>query len=349
MTNNRWTAEQAHDWNNRTGWLVGCNFSPSTAGNQLEMWQPQTFDIATISKELGWAADIGMNTIRLYLHDLLFTESPENFLDQIDVVLSIAQSRGIGVVPVLFDGVWNPKPRLGVQREPTPRLHNSMWVQSPGSEIFYDRSRWPGLREYVQVVITRFKNDPRVLAWDLFNEPDQVDTVTLTLGSREEKIKVATELVSQVFDWAQEISPSQPLTVGIWEYNEHWQPAENSLNALILDRSDIISFHCYEPREKLTAVIESLKTYGRPLLCTEWLARSAGSTVDLLEVFSQHGVGAINWGLVDGRTQTRFPWRSWTEPVTDEEPWFHELLHRDGSPYDSKEADIFRHLTSLHM
>jgi endo-1,4-beta-mannosidase len=313
------------------------------------MWQPETFDIETISKELGWAADIGMNTIRLYLHDLLFTESPENFLDQIDVVLSIAQSRGIGVVPVLFDGVWNPKPRLGVQREPTPRLHNSMWVQSPGSEIFYDRSRWPGLREYVQVVITRFKNDPRVLAWDLFNEPDQVDTVTLTLGSREEKIKVATELVSQVFDWAQEISPSQPLTVGIWEYNEHWQPAENSLNALILDRSDIISFHCYEPREKLTAVIESLKTYGRPLLCTEWLARSAGSTVDLLEVFSQHGVGAINWGLVDGRTQTRFPWRSWTEPVTDEEPWFHELLHRDGSPYDSKEADIFRHLTSLHM
>jgi hypothetical protein len=349
MTNNRWTTEQAHDWNNRTGWLVGCNFSPSTAGNQLEMWQPETFDIETISKELGWAADIGMNTIRLYLHDLLFTESPENFLDQIDVVLSIAQSRGIGVVPVLFDGVWNPKPRLGVQREPTPRLHNSMWVQSPGSEIFYDRSRWPGLREYVQVVITRFKNDPRVLAWDLFNEPDQVDTVTLTLGSREEKIKVATELVSQVFDWAQEISPSQPLTVGIWEYNEHWQPAENSLNALILDRSDIISFHCYEPREKLTAVIESLKTYGRPLLCTEWLARTAGSTVDLLEVFSQHGVGAINWGLVDGRTQTRFPWRSWTEPVTDEEPWFHELLHRDGSPYDSKEADIFRHLTSLHM
>ena len=170
----------------------------------------------------------------------------------------------------------------------------------------------------------------------------------MTLGSRDEKIKTATELVSQVFDWAQDISPSQPLTVGIWEYNKQWQPIENSLNELILNRSDIISFHCYEPREKLTAVIESLKTHGRPLLCTEWLARTAGSTVDLLEVFDEHGVGAINWGLVDGRTQTRFPWRSWTEPVTDEEPWFHELLHRDGSPYDSKEVDVFRRLTSLH-
>ena len=348
MTTDRWTIEQANDWNSRTKWLVGCNFSPSTAGNQLEMWQSETFDIDTISKELGWAADIGMNTIRLYLHDLLFTESPTNFLDRMDVVLSVAHSHGIAVVPVLFDGVWNPKPRLGVQREPAPRLHNAMWVQSPGSEIFYDRSRWNELRGYVQEVIKRFSNDSRVVAWDLFNEPDQVDTVTLKLGSREEKIKTATELVSQVFDWAQEISPAQPLTVGIWEYNAQWHPAENTLNELILNRSDIISFHCYEPREKLIAVIEQLKTFGRPLLCTEWLARTAGSTVDLLEVFDEYGVGAINWGFVDGRTQTRFPWHSWTEPVTDEEPWFHELLHRDGTPYDAKEVEIFRHHTSQH-
>ena len=110
MTTDRWTIEQANDWNSRTKWLVGCNFSPSTAGNQLEMWQSETFDIDTIDRELKWAADIGMNTIRLYLHDLLFTESPDNFLDRIEVVLSVAQSHGIKVVPVLFDGVWNPKP-----------------------------------------------------------------------------------------------------------------------------------------------------------------------------------------------------------------------------------------------
>lgn len=348
MTTDRWTIEQANDWKTRSGWLVGCNFSPSTAGNQLEMWQSETFDIETIDRELKWAADIGMNTIRLYLHDLLFTESPHNFLDRIETVLSIAQSHGIKVVPVLFDGVWNPKPKLGVQREPAPRLHNAMWVQSPGSEIFYDRSRWNELRAYVQQLIKRFSTDSRVVAWDLFNEPDQVDTITLKLGSRDEKIKTATELVSQVFDWAHEISPSQPLTVGIWEYNSQWQPAENSLNELILNRSDIISFHCYEPREKLSAVIDSLKTFGRPLLCTEWLARTAGSTVDLLEVFAEQGVGAINWGFVDGRTQTRFPWRSWTEPVTDEEPWFHELLHQDGTPYEVNEVEIFRRLTSLH-
>jgi hypothetical protein len=221
-----------------------------------------------------------------------------------------------------------------------------MWVQSPGSDIFYDRSRWSELRDYVSTVLSFFKDDQRVIAWDLFNEPDQVDVVTLKLGSRNEKIATATELVATVFDWARKVGVSQPLTVGVWEYDKDGQLVNNALNQLIVDQSDIISFHCYEPREKLTAVINALATHGRPLLCTEWLARSAGSTVDLLSVFKDAGVGAINWGLVDGRTQTRFPWRSWAEPVNNDEPWFHELLHADGTAYDVQEVETFRRLTA---
>ena len=95
----------------------------------------------------------------------------------------------------------------------------------------------------------------------------------------------------------------------------------------------------------MEAVIDALSAEGRPLLCTEWLARTAGSTVDLLEVFADRGVGAINWGLVDGRTQTRYPWRSWWEEVEEDEPWFHELFHPDGRPYDPTETDLFRKLT----
>ncbi len=306
------------------------------------MWQAETFDISTIERELGWAADIGMNTVRIYLHDLLFAEEPKDFLGRIEKVFSLAASKDIGVIPVLFDGVWNPKPQLGRQPEPKPFLHNSMWVQSPGSDIFYDRSRWPELRNYVFEVLSFFKDDERVIAWDLFNEPDQVDVVTLKLGSRDEKITTATELVSTVFGWAREVGVTQPLTVGVWEYAKDGQVAMNSLNQLIVDQSDIISFHCYEPRNKLTAVIDALATHGRPLLCTEWLARTVGSTVDLLQVFRDMRVGAINWGLVDGRTQTRFPWRSWTSRVGDDEPWFHELLHPDGSAYDEQEVETCR-------
>jgi len=345
MTSDRWPTDRAQQWRDETGWLVGCNFTPSTAGNQLEMWQTATFDVETIDRELRWAAGLGMNAIRVYLHDMVFAADGDAFLDRVDQVLGLAEQHGIGMIPVLFDGVWNPEPRLGPQPEPRPRLHNSIWVQGPGDRVLQDRSLWEQLRPYVAGVLERFGADRRVLAWDLFNEPDQMDMITLAAGSREEKSRAATELLDRVFDWARESGPMQPLTAGIWEYDSSHRPVPNELNALILERSDIISFHCYEPAEQLVAVIGHLSAHDRPLVCTEWLARTAGSTVDLLEIFAAHDVGAINWGLVDGRTQTRYPWRSWTDAVGDDEPWFHELLHADGEPYDPDEAATFRRLT----
>lgn len=340
----RWSLQKAADWQRDIGWRVGCNFTPSTAANQLEMWQSDTYDRETISRELGWAASIGLNTVRVYLHDLLFEDDPTEFLDRVDDFLSIAAGCGIGAIPVLFDGVWNTKPKVGDQPAPIPMRHNSVWVQGPGAAIFYDSSRWAELQPYVHGVLSRFATDQRILAWDVFNEPDQVDTVTLRAGSRQAKIATATELVSLVFQWCREIGPTQPLTVGVWEYEEDGHPTLHSLNSIILELSDVISFHCYEQRPRLEQIIAALRTHKRPLLCTEWLARSVGSGVDLLQVFADARVGAINWGLVDGKTQTRFPWRSWTEDVTDDEPWFHELLHSDGSYYDASEIDVFQRI-----
>ncbi len=310
------------------------------------MWQADTFDLDTIDRELGWASELGMNAVRVYLHDLLFEADGDAFLERIDRVLAIADGHGIAMMPVLFDGVWHPEPELGPQPEPTPRLHNSTWVQSPGSAALHDSSHWPRLREYVAGVLARFGEDRRVLAWDLFNEPDQLDRATLIAGSRDTKAEAVTALLDEVFDWAREVAPTQPLTAGVWEFGPDHRPLTNPINTLMLERSDIISFHCYLPRAELVSTIEMLATHGRPLVCTEWLARTAGSTVDLLDVFKTHNVDAINWGLVDGRTQTRFPWRSWTELVADDEPWFHELLHVDGSPYDVDEAATFRRLTN---
>jgi endo-1,4-beta-mannosidase len=313
------------------------------------MWQAASFDPETIERELGWAADLGMNVIRVYLHDLLFKDDAEAFLARIAHVMDISQKRGISLIPVLLDGVWHPSPKLGPQPEPKPRRHNSIWVQSPGSRVLQDRSLWPQLKDYVQGVISHFAGDSRIVAWDLFNEPDQIDATTMANGSREGKAAAATDLLQSVFSWAREIDPAQPVTAGIWEYADDHQPADSALNQLILEHSDIISFHCYEPRAQLMAVIDALSKYERPLLCTEWLARTAGSTVDLLNVFADRNVGAINWGLVDGRTQTRFPWKSWTEVIDDDEPWFHELLRGDGSPYDVSEVEIFKQLTSLRV
>ncbi len=342
----RWSQQRARAWQSEKGWLVGCNFTPSTAGNQLEMWQAETFDPDRIALELGWASDLGMNAIRVYLHDLLYADDAPGFFSRMDQVLAIAHEANIGMIPVLFDGVWHPRPKLGPQPEPKPFLHNSIWVQSPGATILHDPERWPELAPYVQETLTRYKDDERILAWDLFNEPDQMDATTRAADSRVDKSRFSTDLLNHVFDWARAVDPSQPLTAGLWEYDEAHAPMANEVNNLMLARSDIVSFHCYEPGPALSSVIDHLRAHERPLLCTEWLARTAGSTVDLLRVFKDTGVGAINWGLVDGRTQTRFPWKSWTEKVDEDEPWFHEIFHADGSPYDQAEADLFKRLTA---
>ncbi|MFZ4519321.1 MAG: 1,4-beta-xylanase [Microthrixaceae bacterium] len=333
----RWSREQANAWQDRTGWLVGCNFMPSTAGNQLEMFQADTYDPATIDRELGWAAELGMNSIRLFLHHLL-PEVP-GFWDRLDEVLDLAAGRGIGAMPVLLDGCWNPVARLGPQPGPRPGTHNSMWLQSPGAAILSDPRRWEELRPYVDEVLTRFGDDPRVQCWDLFNEPNGPEIAYPRTGCAD-KYRLATGLLDRVVDWAQEADPSQPLTAGVFVGVSGALERGDPINRIMLTRSDVITFHSYLPRGRLAASIDHLTAYGRPLLCTEWLGRPR-STVELIEVFRDRGVGCHTWGLVDGRTQTKYPWTSWNRPTPDDAPWFHELFHPDGTPYDPAETELF--------
>jgi hypothetical protein len=342
----RWSPERAAAWQNELGWLVGCNFSPSTAGNQLELWQAETFDRATIDRELGWAAELGFNSIRLFLHDLMWVLDGQAFLDRVDDVLGIAAGHGIGVMPVLFDGVWHPHPRPGPQPDPRPGVHNSTWVQGPGAAVLADPRRWDSLRPYVTATVERFGADPRVQVWDLFNEPDQRNAVSyprLEIGHKTDR---ADGLLNQVFDWCQEVDPDQPLTAGVFTGVSGAVERVSRINRTMLARSDVISFHSYAARRRLESTIDHLARYGRPMLCTEWLARPLGSTVELLEVLKRHQVGAWNWGLVDGRTQTKYPWTSWLRTAGPGRPWFHELLQTDGRPYDTAEAAFIREITA---
>lgn len=336
-------------WFDETPWLVGCNFIPSTAGNQLEMWQLDTFDPETIDRELRWAASIGMNSVRVFLHNLIWSNEGSAYLDRIDAVLATCAKHGITMMPVLFDGVWNPLPALGPQPQPALGIHNSVWVQGPGAEMLHNSSSWPELQRYVEAVVGRFGEDPRVCVWDLFNEPAQHDGQTLKdpeLFAR--KQTAVDQLVREVFDWTRAMQPRQPLTVGLYGDLSNSQDPAAGINATALELSDVISFHSYDPAAGLENWITRMSTHGRGVICTEWLARSAGSTIDLLDVMATHRVGAYNWGLVDGKTQTKFPWSSWWEAVAPDAPWFHELLHDDGTPYDVAEIALFQRLTQDH-
>jgi hypothetical protein len=337
----RWSLARAQEWRARTGWLVGCNFTPSTCSNQLELWQASTFDPTTIDRELGFAAGLGMNGIRLFLHDLVWVTDGAAFLDRVDHVLDLAAAHGIRTVPVLFDGIWDPEPRPGPQRRPRPGVHNSTWVQGPGAAVVADRSRWETLRPYVDAVLGRFGADERVVAWDLFNEPDSPNPAYLRRDVRAKQRRVG-ELLELVWDWAAAADPVQPLTVGAYLRVQNPRPhAASPVARTALERSDVVSFHLYGPDETLRRTVATLGAIGRPLLCTEWLARPTSPPAQL-EVFRELGVGAFNWGLVDGRSQTRYPWTSWVRAAGPSTPWFHELLHRDGSAYDEAEVEQFR-------
>ena len=336
-TSCRWSPEKANEWYERQPWLVGCNFIPSNTINQLEMWQAETFDPVTLDRELGWAADIGFNTVRTFLHDLAWEADPDGFKQRICCFLDIAFRHGIRPMLVIFDDCWNSDPKIGPQPAPKPGVHNSGWVQSPSiSVVNQGPSAWGRLETYVKDIIGSFADDDRILLWDLYNEPGN--------GSNGEK---SLPLVKAVFEWARAVNPTQPLTVGVWFDNK-------PLNEFQLAASDVITFHHYWEPEKLEREIRKLKTYGRPVICTEWMARTTGSLVKTnLPVFARENVGCLNWGLVAGKTNTIYQWKelNTTNASIDlqvgPEVWFHDLLCADGTPYDRMEIEIFRKLAGV--
>src|SRR5271154_3888548 len=346
--NSRWSQQKANDWYAKQPWLVGSNFVPADAINQLEMWQADTFDPQEIDRELGWAQAIGMNTMRVFLHDLLWQQDPKGFTQRIDAFLAIAARHHIRPVFVLFDSCWDPAPRLGPQHPPIPGVHNSGWVQSPGAKALEDPTQYPRLKAYVEGVVGAFANDDRILAWDVWNEPDNGNNSSYGSQDPKNKTELVLALLPQVFAWAREANPTQPLTSGIWQGD--WSSPEklSPMARLQIENSDVISFHNYGWPEDFEQRVDWLEQYKRPLICTEYMARGAGSTFDtVLPIAKKYKVGAINWGFVAGKTQTYLPWDSWEKPYVLSQPpiWFHDIFYADGKPYREREVDLIRELT----
>jgi hypothetical protein len=343
----RWPEAKAKSWFDGRGWLRGSNFVPSTAINQLEMWQAETFDPVTIDRELGWAASLGFNSMRVFLHDLLWVQDPKGFLDRVDKFLAIADKHGIGIMFVLFDSCWDANPRLGKQRDPKPGVHNSGWVQSPGATELADPKKLDGFKAYALGVVGRFADDRRVQIWDVWNEPPNIVSGADTPAEARTKAKLTLALLEKAFAWVREAKPSQPLTCGVWQ--GPWaDPAKlDPTERFQLENSDVVSFHHYGKLEPTRERAESLRRLGRPIICSEYMARTVGSTFDpILGYLKEASAGAYNWGLVEGKTQTIYPWDSWQKAYPKEPAlWFHDIFRRDGTPYRAEEAAYIRRLT----
>lgn len=325
----RWSPERAAQWSGKQDWFAGFNYVPSTACNTTEFWGAETFDPTTITRELGWARDLGFRSCRVFLQYIVWKDNPEAFKERFTLFLDIAAGKGISVVPTLFDDCSFGDPRqteplLGKQRDPIPGMVLPSWTPSPGLSVVADKSMWPDLQRYVEDMIATFAKDGRILFWDLYNEPGNSD-----MGDR------SLPLVRAVFDWARRGKPKQPLTVAVWS-------GMDSQNKIIVERSDIVTFHAYTNLDGMKAAIVAHKKHGRPVICTEWMARPLGSRWDTdLPLFKQEGVPCFCWGLVNGRTQCQFTWAS---KKGDPEPdvWFHDIFQKDGTPYDPKEHEVIR-------
>jgi hypothetical protein len=324
----KWSDQKAKDWYAQQPWLKGCNFQPSSAINQLEMFQAATFDTATINRELGWAEGLGFNVMRVFLHHLLWTADKEGFKQRLNTYLTISSKHGIKTMFVFFDDCWNDTAWAGQQPSPKTGVHNSGWVRDPGTMVHRYPDTLRSLEAYVKDILTTFKDDKRILLWDLYNEP----------GNSAQHNK-SMPLLKSVFAWAREVNPSQPVSSGVWNNGKEFQ----ELNRFQLENSDIITYHDYMYVDYHAKTIDTLKKYNRPLICTEYMARRNASLFQLImPMLKKEKVGAINWGFVSGKTNTIF---AWDTPIPDgKEPplWFHDIYRKDGTPFSKAEIEFLK-------
>jgi hypothetical protein len=342
----KWSEEKANDWYSRQPWLVGANYIPATAVNQLEMWQNDTFDIDRINLEFMWAESLGMNTMRVFLHDLLWKQDPGGFRKRVDKFLTVAKRRHIRPIFVLLDSSWDPFPEQFHQRPPQPGIYNSRWLQSPGANALADPKQEQRILEYVANLILAFADDDRILAWDVWNEPDNQNQSSYGRVERPDKLKLVERLLPKVFQYARSGRPTQPVTSGLW--HDDWSSPDklSPIEKIQLEQSDIVSFHSYDKPEVFEKRVESLEQYKRPIFCTGYMARPRGSTFEtILPIAKKHKVAAYNWGFVAGKTQTYLPWDSWEKPyVGDRQPavWFQDIFRSNGAPYSQAEVDFIK-------
>ncbi|MBV7335319.1 glycoside hydrolase family 5 protein [Chloroflexi bacterium TSY] len=261
----QWTPNKAQSWYANIDLIRGCNYLPRTAINTTKLWQASTFDPETINQELGWAADAGYNGVRIFVQYLVWQDDPDGLKQRMDQLLTIASQHNIRAMFTLFDdcAFAGKEPYLGPQDDPVPGVHNSGWTPSPGLQRVTDKSVWPSLEQYVKDIVGRFGHDPRVLIWDLYNEPGNSK-----MGEK------SLPLIEASFAWARAANPERPLTISAWQDAPTYH---GQLSQRMLGLSDVVSFHYYN-REGIEEAIKRCQTFGRPVINTEWLHRPKGNT-----------------------------------------------------------------------
>ncbi|MEI9971649.1 MAG: 1,4-beta-xylanase [Ignavibacteriota bacterium] len=326
--------------------MIGANYIQSNTVNQIEMWQADSFDADRIDMELGWAEALGINTLRVTLQELVWEKDSSGMQNRMRKLLSIADKHKMKVIFVLFDSSGDPYPEPGRQRQPRPGVRNSLWVQSPGAKALTDPKLLEDALNYVSNVVATFSVDKRVLAWDVWNEPDNTNSSSYANSELPNKAELVRNLLPTLFKYARAGVPSQPVTSGLWKSGDWSSMATLSpIEKIQIEQSDFISFQNYDGPEDFEKRVKWLQAYGRPVLCTGFLARNQGNSIEtILPIALKYSVGALVGDLVQGKTQRFLPWDSWKTPYVGREPsvWSQDLFHTTGPLYRQQDADVIK-------
>ena len=359
----RWSIEKINEWYEKQPWLRGCNFMGSDCANRIDQWQSLGFEerLITADRELALAAETGMNTIRIILEYIVWRDEHDGFMERFERYLATAARHGISCMVVFGNDCMPPKTEgwrpLQLGEQPCDWGYHGGRKNSqhgtfniPGYHLLDEPEEAERHYQWVREIITRYKDDPRIIVWDLFNEPGNSNRGSMSLPH-----------MKKFFEIAREIDPIQPLTVGIWAFPEPMTSVVNLRESLseiqkyALDNSDLITYHCYGSLERNVAIIKALKKYGRPIVNTEWLARPLGNNVEeMYPLFYSNDIGCYMWGLVAGKYQTYEPWNGiWDRYEKDPNlnwdftKWFHDLYRPALRPYNPKEIELMKRIHAL--
>ena len=354
-----WSIEKIWEWYNKRPWIRGCNFMSSDCANRIDQWQEYGFEerFENAVRELALAAETGFNSIRIIPEFFVWEKEHNGFMERLERYIAAAWANGISCMIVLGNDCVPPKSealqrlKLGEQ-EFDFGYHGGRKISQHGSfsgagySILDDPETAESFYKYVHEIVTKYKDDERIIIWDVFNEPGNSNRKSISLPH-----------LKKLFEIIRAINPIQPLTVGVWNYGGDGKFPEclSEIERFGLENSDIISYHNYGTYLTNIKIIKNLKNENRPIINTEWLSRGSKNTVEeMFPLFYLEKIGCYNWGLVAGKYQTYEPWNAiWDNYEKDPDScdwdftkWCHDLYRPSLRPYNPKEIELIKELSA---
>jgi len=299
------SAEPAKD---DLAWMRGANYVPSYSRNDVQTWMD--FDPVVIDRELGYAERLKLNTVRVFLQQAVYEKQPEKFLADFESFLALCDKHKIKMMPVLFDSCTDP------QRVDLKEYRDKDWMPSPGFSRL-GMEDWPAMEKYIVALVGKYKQDPRIVLWDVMNEPEG----TGEFGKAGGKAKIV-DFLQRALKRVRAEGPAQSMSIG-WAFTSN--------TSISVDLSDVIIIHNYTDPNGLAGDIQRTREIGRalgkPVIINEFVGRPQQRIEEALPVIAKEHIGWCFWELMIGRTQ----FSQGTKP-------YQGHIYPDGTCYSAKEV-----------